>query len=292
MGKAWAGTTFGNRWMHRSLVAMLRHINPRVFYAVTNALIIPPTLLFSPSRGIVYRYFRKLHHLSRRRAAWATYRNHCLFGQVVIDRFAMYAGRRFDIVIEGYNYFQRLAARPEGFIQLSAHVGNYELAGYSLKADKKRLNALFFAGEKQSVMEGRQHMFAGNNVRMIPIRGDMSHLFVISQALSDGETVSMPADRIFGSDKAVTVNLLGSPLRIPEGPFRVAAMRGLDVVAVNVMKTSPRSYKIFVAPLQYDKQASRREQVAQIASLYASELQRVITLYPEQWYNYFDFWKQ
>ncbi|MCC8176661.1 MAG: lysophospholipid acyltransferase family protein [Bacteroidales bacterium] len=278
--------------MHHSLVAMLRHVNPRVFYAVTNALIIPPCLLFSPSRGIAYRYFRERHHLSRRKAAWATYRNHCLFGQVVIDRFAMYAGRKFDIEIEGYDHFQRLAELPEGFIQLSAHVGNYELAGYSLKAEQKRFNALVFAGEKQSVMEGRQQMFQGNNLRMIPIRSDMGHLFDISQALSDGETVSMPADRIFGSDKAVTVNFLGVKARLPQGPFRVATMRGLDVIAVNVMKTAPQRYKIYVSPLEYDKQAPRREQVTQIATLYAHELQRVITLHPLQWYNYYEFWNQ
>ncbi|MCC8038038.1 MAG: lysophospholipid acyltransferase family protein [Bacteroidales bacterium] len=277
--------------MHRSLVGMLRHVNPRVFYAVTNVVVIPPTLLFSRTRGLIYRYFRQRHHLSRLRAAWATYRNHCLFGQVVIDRFAMYAGHRFDIEIEGYEHFQRLAERTEGFLHLSAHVGNYELAGYSLRAEK-RLNALVFAGEKPSVMEGRQQMFHDNNLRMIPIRGDMSHLFDISQALSEGEIVSMPADRIFGSDKAVTVSLLGARTHIPEGPFRVATMRGLDVLAVNVMKTSPRSYKIYVAPLEYDKEAPRREQVAELANSYARELQRVVTLHPEQWYNYFEFWKQ
>lgn len=135
-------------------------------------------------------------------------------------------------------------------------------------------------------------MFHDNNLRMIPIRGDMSHLFDISQALSEGEIVSMPADRIFGSDKAVTVSLLGARTHIPEGPFRVATMRGLDVLAVNVMKTSPRSYKIYVAPLEYDKEAPRREQVAELANSYARELQRVVTLHPEQWYNYFEFWKQ
>lgn len=67
-----------------------------------------------------------------------------MFAQVVIDRFAMYAGRHFHVDIEGMEYFQELAARPEAFVQLSAHVGNYELAGYTLVSDKKRLNALVF----------------------------------------------------------------------------------------------------------------------------------------------------
>jgi predicted LPLAT superfamily acyltransferase len=68
-------------------------------------------------------------------------------------------------------------------------------------------------------------------------------------------------------------------------------MRGLDVLAVNVMKESSKRYRIYVTPLDYDKQASRREQTAQLLHSYVAELERLLALYPTQWYNYFDFWK-
>ena len=75
------------------------------------------------------------------------------------------------------------------------------------------------------------------------------------------------------------------------GPFTVAAMRGLDVLAVNVMKESSKRYRIYVTPLDYDKQASRRVQTDQLLHSYVAELERLLKLYPTQWYNYFDFWK-
>lgn len=68
-------------------------------------------------------------------------------------------------------------------------------------------------------------------------------------------------------------------------------MRGLDVLAVNVMKSGTTSYRIYVKPLDYDKQASRQQQVSQLASSYAAELERILTMYPTQWYNFYDFWK-
>ena len=148
----WAGTTYGNAWMHKWLIRLLRYIDVRVLYLFVAVFIIPVCLLLNPSRSIAYRYFRRRIGYSRVKSAWMTYVNHCLFGQTVVDKFAMYAGKKFDIEIENGDLFLDLAAQKEGFVQLSAHIGNYEIAGYSLVAESKRFNALVFAGEKESVM--------------------------------------------------------------------------------------------------------------------------------------------
>ena len=227
------------------------------------------------------------------KSAWKTYVNHCLFGQVVVDKFAMYAGKKFDVEVENYNEFLERASREEeGFVQLSAHVGNYEIAGYTLVCKDKRMNALVFAGEKASVMQNRSKMFADTNINMIAIQPDMSHLFEIDKALADGEIVSMPADRINGSQKSIEHDFLGAKAKFPLGPFSVATMRGLDVLAVNVMKDSLLGYKIYVTPLAYDKEASRQEQIRQLSSAYVAELEKRVRQYPTQWYNYFEFWQE
>lgn len=290
MEKKWAGTTYGNEWMHKWLIRMLRYIDNRILYAFVAVFVIPVCLLVNPSCGIIYGYFRKRHGYGRVKSAWKTYVNHCMFGQVVIDKFAMYAGKTFETEIVGYECFQRLANKEEGFIQLSSHVGNYEIAGYTLKADKKKFNALVFFGEKASVMQNRIKLFAATNINMIAIRPDMGHLFEIDEALTNGETVSMPADRIFGSQKKVTTEFLGADADFPYGPFSVATMRGLDVITVHVMKLSWNKYKIIVTPLFYDKAASRRNQIMELNHAYVNELERIVSLYPTQWYNYFDFW--
>lgn len=288
--RQWAGTTYGNSWMHRWLISILRVVDVRVLYVFSAVFIVPVCLLLRPSFGIIYRVFRERFGDSVLQSLWKTYLNHCMFSQVVIDRFAMYAGKRFSVDIEGEEYFQSLASKPEGFVQLSAHVGNYEIAGYSLAMESKPLNALVFGNEKSSVIKNRDKMFAGTHVRMIPVSDDMSHLFLIDGALQRGEIVSMPADRILGSQKTLRHIFLCRWALFPEGPFRVAAMRGLDVIAVNVMKTSAKKYKIYAKPLHYDKQASRKEQISQLSQEYVYELERMVIKYPTQWYNYFEFW--
>lgn len=289
----WAGTTYGNAWMHKWLIRMLRHIDVRILYLFVAIFVIPVCLVLNPSRGIAYRYFRRRIGYGRLKSAWKTFVNHCLFGQVVVDKFAMYAGKQFDVEIENYNEFTTRASRKEeGFVQLSAHIGSYEIAGYTLAVEGKSFNALVFAGEKASVMQNRDKMFAGTNIKMIAIQQDMSHLFEIDKALTDGGIVSMPADRINGSQKCIEHVFLGAKAKFPLGPFSVATMRGLDVLAVNVMKDSLLGYKIYVTPLAYDKEASRQEQIRQLSSAYVAELEKRVRQYPTQWYNYFEFWQE
>ena len=173
---------------------------------------------------------------------------------------------------------------------MSSHIGNYEIAGYSLVAESKPFNALVFYGEKESVMNNREKLFSTTNIRMIPLKSDMSHLFKIDECLQKGEILSMPADRILGSNKSVELEFLRGRAKFPLGPFSVATMRGLNVLAVNVMKSSVKTYKIYVTPLAYDKGASRKLQIEELSKRYVSELERILLLYPTQWYNYYNFW--
>lgn len=289
MPDQWQGTTYGNKPMHKMLVAILRRVDIRCIYLFTYLFVVPPCLLrrgFKP----IYRLFRRRFGQSVLQSLWNTYRNHCLFAETVVDKFAMYAGRGFGIEIEGYEHFHRLAHNREGFVQLSSHMGNYEIAGYSLVAKDKRFNALVYSGEKQTIMDNRVKMFSHTNIRMICNSGDMSHLFLINDALANGEIVSIAADRRWGSGKTVKVQLMGGVVQLPQGPFRVVCSRELEALVVHVMKKNWKTYTIHVNPLSYSRDVSRSEQVECLARGYAAVLEEMLGRYPTQWFNYFDLW--
>ena len=278
--------------MHRTLIGSLRWLDVRLIYVFTSIFIIPVCLLLNlnHSRTTAYRYFRQRLGYGCLRASWYTYVNHCLFAQVVVDRFAVFAGKRFKLDIDGYEYFQQLELETKGFVILSSHIGCYEVAGYSLISKSKRFNALVFGGEKATVMKGRQEALSEHNIRMIPVREDMSHLFIVNEALSNNEIMSMPADRIVGSAKVVNVNFFGETASLPAGPFSVTTMNGFDALAVNVMKISAKRYKVYVTRLSYDRQVPRKQQMQQLANCYVEELERRVRQYPSQWFNFYDFW--
>ena len=289
----WAGTTYGNGWMHKWLIRFLRVVDMRLVYLFAFLLIVPPTMVLNgKARRVTYRFYRRRFGFGRIRSAWMTYKNHCAFSQVVIDKFAMYAGKKFRISIDGYDRFKALSEQPSGFVQLSSHIGNYEIAGYSLAAENKRLNALVFGGEKASVMANRSELFREHNIRMIPMKADMSHLFVIDSALADGEILSMPADRIFGSQKAFRINFLGKEAAFPQGPFMIAALRNLPILFVSVMKTGAREYHITVSRIESDGEGNARAKARLLAEEYVKMLEKTLRRHPAQWYNYFDFWAE
>jgi predicted LPLAT superfamily acyltransferase len=53
-----------------------------------------------------------------------------------------------------------------------------------------------------------------------------------------------------------------------------------------------KKYHAYVKEIVYDRQASKREQMAQLAQRFAEQLESIVRLYPTQWFNYYDFWKQ
>ena len=110
--KQWEGTTYGNSLMHRWLIGILRKVDVRVVYVFTYIFVIPPCL-FRPGYKFIYRYFRERYGESPLKAFCHTYVNHCLFAEAVIDKFAMYAGKKINVKIEGYDNFLRLSDLEE-----------------------------------------------------------------------------------------------------------------------------------------------------------------------------------
>lgn len=290
---AWRGNTGGTTWMHRALIWTIKYLNLRFVYLGMAIFVIPFYMLFA-HRGYItmYHYFRQRQGYGVWKAFRYVYLNHYRFGQIILDRFAMYAGRQFQIDLDGNDLFVELSHGESGFMVLSCHVGNYELAGYTFKATEKRYNALVFSGEAKQVMENRSRVFSGNNIRMIPASEDMSHLFLMNDALASGEIVSIPGDRIFGSPRFVECSFMGSTARFPLGPYMMALQRGVPTVAIFVMKESAYRYQVYIRQIQTDdrKFASRQEKAANLAQHFASEIEAILKRYPEQWFNYYEFW--
>ena len=287
----WKGTTGGMPWMQKSLVWLLGAIDQRVFYAIL-VIVVPFYMLFSHNGYIAqYHFFRERFNESCIKAFFHVYLNHFRFGQIIIDRFAVYGGRRFKLDFDGIELWQEYERQHDGFVQVSSHIGNYELAGYSLKAKNKKFNALVFLGETETVMKNRNKVFTPNNIRMISVMPDMSHIFELNNALSDGEIVSMPGDRLFGSQKSVRHSFLGKEAEFPAGPFSLAATRGCKMLAVFCMKKYWNTYFIKVKPLSMGETKNRREQIKNLSSAFVNELESIVREYPTQWFNYYDFWK-
>ena len=231
-----------------------------------------------------YHYFRQRHHLSVFSSFVNVYLTFRQFGQVVIDRFAVYAGRHFDFEIEGNEYVEQTMKEGNGCIMLSSHVGNYEMAGYFLRPTRC-MYALMFGGEKSTIMENRKRIFESNGIHVITHDDNWTYLHAINAALSNGDMLTLFSDRNFGSSKTISTDILYSRANLPRGPFSIAQMYNrATTVCVFVMKDTATRYHIYVARLQ-------AQSANEYAKQFADKLTQILERYPNQWYNFYDFWK-
>jgi len=295
--KKWKGDTGGGTLGQRSLIFFFRWCNFRLGYAIM-ALVVPFYMLFARKGYLsIYHYFRRHFSYSAWKSFVKTYKNHFLFGQVMLDRFAVFAGKKnaFKVEIIGNEYYERLSSGEKGFIMAGSHVGNFEIGGYLLNSTKKKINALIYAGETKTVQNNRAEILNNNNINLIPVLNDMSHLFAVNTALQNGEIVSMPCDRNHGSAKSVECDFLRGKAGFPVGAFALAASFEVEVLAIFVIKISARKYKIFVQPCRGEplrSPSSKKEKIENLVFSYVKELENIVEQYPEQWFNFYEFWKK
>jgi len=293
--KDWTGRTGGSTIGQKALLFLFHFHNVTVGYAFL-ALVVPFYMLFARKGYLaIYRYFRYRHGYGRQKAFCKTYQNHFVFGQCMLDRFAVYAKRRnfFKVEIMGNEIFYRLLDSEKGFVIASSHVGNFELSGYLLRQDKKRIHAIVYGDEAKEIMNQRTATLDMNNVCMVPVTNDMSHIFTLNEALQNGEIVSIPCDRNLGSAKSMECDFLNGRADFPQGAFAMAAMFNVPVITIFVMKESVSKYHIYVSllPTKGFETLNRREKINRLTQSFASELEGIVRKYPEQWFNFYEFWK-
>ena len=287
----WSGRTDGLPWMIRSLVVVMKVVDRRAIYFLM-AFVVPFYMLFNrKGRKVTYRFFHERLGYGPIKSFFKVYANHFRFGQVIIDRYAAYAGKKFRFRIDGNEEFLALMNSEGGFVQLSSHIGNYEMVGYSLTSDKKRINGLFYGGESDVMMEFRRRILSMHNVELIEVDGSMSHIFQMNAALDRGEIISMTGDRMLGSGKSLACSFMGSTARFPMGPFALAVQKDVPALAVFSMRDKGGVYAVSVRRIESDPSQPMRARMAAMAQAFAGLMEETIRRYPTQWFNYYDFWQ-
>ena len=110
--------------------------------------------------------------------------------------------------------------------------------------------------------------------------------------LRAGEIVCMLGDRTM-EGRSMAADFLGAPVRLPVGPFAVAAATGAPVVPVFVVKSGLLRFTFTACDTIRVAPHAREERDSAIAAgirMFASRLDSVVRAAPWQWYNFYDFW--
>ncbi len=287
----WQGKSRGNTTGFRIFVWVLKNAGLKPAYL----LLRPVAFYFFIFSGKAFRFqfdfFRKRLGYSWLRSIGNIYKNYYWFGQTIIDKIVLMSGMKnpFRFDFEGEDYLRQMVSRNKGGLLLSAHVGNWEIAGHLLQRLGTDMHIVMYDGEAQQIKDYLASVTEKHSAHIILIREDLSHIYAIQEALNNNAFVCMHADRFLEGNKTLSTVFLNKVARFPAGPFLLARTFQVPVSFVFAMKDDSLDYHFYAsAPKIYS--GDRESSVEEMLRDYCLSIENCIRKYPLQWYNYYDFW--
>lgn len=290
---SWQGKTRGGVLGYRIFIWTLKYLGISFAYFLLRFVV--AWFIFNSGRAFkaIYSYFREILGYSAWKSFISIFRNYYIFGQILIDKLAMLSGfqQRFTFNFEGEEHLREM---QNGGLLISAHVGNWEIAGNLLNRLNKRIHIIMFDAEHQQIKGYLKEIMKERNVHFIIIREDYSHLKEIQQAFASGDIIAMHGDRFIEGNKTVTLDFMERPARFPVGPVNLAARFNVPVSYVFAVKERRTHYHFFATPLyqiEFTRNLAKREEILREAvTTYVRKFEEILRRFPLQWFNYYDFW--
>jgi predicted LPLAT superfamily acyltransferase len=241
------------------------------------------------NRNSIKEFYLNSLKLQKKSVNKITKKNFFYFGQTLVDRAAFLIGKgnKFTYTFKNEQYLLDIKNAGKGGILLSGHLGNWETAGNLLKSRvTSKINVLMYDEEVKKIKQYIDTSTGGSHFNVIPIKNDLSHVIKVHQALSRNEFVAIHADRYLKGAKYIELNFLGKKAKFPLGPFIIASKFKATTTFVFAVKEKKYHYLLSATDPITENLSSE-----EIAKKYVSELEKKVILHPEQWFNYFDFYK-
>lgn len=290
----WQGKSKGTPLGYRIFVWVLKTFGVLPAYFLLRIVVLYYFFFsFKASRQIYSLYRHKLGY-GRASSIIKLYKNYYLLGQRIIDKVVLMSGikNNFSFDFDGEENLLKIAALQKGGILLSAHLGNWDVAGHLFTRLQTRINIVLYDGEHEQIKKYLDGVTGKRNVNIIIIKNDLSHIYAISDAFTKNELVCMHADRFIEGNKTLTARFLGEEARFPMGPFLLASKFKVPVSFVFAVKESKLHYHFFASQIIDYTGIAKDAVMQQMLNDFVAEMENKVKQYPEQWFNYYDFWDQ
>ncbi|HET9053857.1 MAG TPA: lipid A biosynthesis acyltransferase [Cyclobacteriaceae bacterium] len=290
----WQGKSKGNKLGYQIFVSVYRNLGIRATYFLLLFVALYFFLFSWKSTGHSYRYFRLRQQYPVLKSIFHVYKNYYVFGQTLIDKIVVLAGisNPFTFEADGIENLQEMTALNRGGILLSGHAGNWEIASHMLKDLNTKINVVMFDGEQRQIKDYLDEVSGDRSFKIIVIREDLSHVYEIGEALQKNELVCLHADRFVKDIKTTEKMFLGAPAKFPSGPFAIAAAFRAPVSFVYAFKENTVHYHLYSSPIiRYSELPGKREYTESLVNAFVGSFEKMIMKYPDQWFNYYNFWE-
>lgn len=285
----WNGKSKGNVIGYRIFLTTIKYFGVSCAYLILRFVTFYYFLFAKKTRKPIEEFYINSLKFSKKKASSITKKNFYYFGQTLVDRsaFLLNKGDKFTYTFNNEQYLLDIKNAGKGGILLSGHIGNWEIAGNLLKSRiTSKINVLMLDEENEKIKQYLKGTTGGSHFNIIPIKNDLSHVIKVNNALTNNEFVAIHADRYLEGAKFIELNFLGKKAKFPLGPFILASKFNAPVTFVFAVKERKFHYLFSATTPITEKHTAEK-----LAEIFIAELEKKVILHPEQWFNYFDFYK-
>ena len=217
-------------------------------------------------------------------------------GKQLIDRAVILSGKNgFDIQLKGYEQLNSLlSVKNQGFLLLTAHVGNWQIALTTLKKMAKPVYLVMRPEDNAAVKESLNIDAQDSFIKIISPEGYLGGVIEAMQVLREGNIVSIMGDRKYGF-QALEVSFLKQKAYFPFGAFSLAASSNCPIVVLLSAKLPGNKYIVDVSHIlypRYNGNKNKQEQLKTFVQEFADILDEYVIKYPYQCFLFHDVWNQ
>ena len=288
--KQWNGKSRGGRFGYQFFVYTIRLLGVRCAY-IFLAFIVIYFIPFAPkATKAIWQYNRQRRGLGIFASIKELYCHYYVFGQTLIDKIAMRGGltSKYHYEFDNYQRFLEILNSGQGVVMIGAHIGCWEAGAGFFGNYGKKINIIMIDAEHQQIKDVLEdNANEENNYNIIPLNQNIiDAMLQMKVALNKGEYICFNGDRYIGKENTTSVDFLGSKALFPKGLFQIAVKCRVPVVFYYSMREPNCTYRfIFEEPLLVNKPTPEY-----VLEQYSKSLEKIVTKYPRQWFNFYDFW--
>jgi lauroyl/myristoyl acyltransferase len=176
-------------------------------------------------------------------------------------------------------------ADGRGCVSLTAHLGNWALAGRLLAPLGRRVHVVM-APEVDPRLAPVLDGAASGPVEVVRLGSPVVSVRLVT-ALRRGDIVAFQMDRALGGRGTREVPFFDAPAPFPLGPFLLAAAAGVRVVPAFCVLEPGFAYRLRVEPAFEVARGEEEQALRQSVGV----LERYVQAHWDQWFNFFDVWE-
>ncbi len=212
------------------------------------------------------------------------------YGKYMVDLLRLPSLRprtlRRQVLAYGLDNIDQAFIDGKGLIVVTAHVGNWDLAGATLAAMGYPVNAVVDTLEPPRWNDAVQAIRRRLGIKPVALEDGPRDML---RCLRRNEILGILIDRPL-TDEGVGVQFFGAETRVPAGAATLALRTGAGVVTAVIVRES-NYYVAHVGPLiRPNPTGDRSVDIQALTQQFMDQLESWIRRYPEQWFMFRDMW--